>query len=114
MTEYKFICEKCQYRTNLKSLIDQHYNTVLHKTGKHGRRETKEKNNYKCQYCSYETSNKNNYLTHTLNNHESLENRKKTFKYYCECCNVGVFTKSAYNKHQQTNIHQRKSTTTLI
>ena len=34
----KFICEKCNYKTNIKSLILQHYETELHKTGERGKK----------------------------------------------------------------------------
>jgi hypothetical protein len=94
--EYKFICKKCNYKTNLKHLIIQHKKTILHKTGKRGEHPKKEeKKIYKCDKCIYESLNNNNYLTHLLNNHGTKKMREKKFKFYCKICDFGVFTKSS-------------------
>lgn len=110
MTEdnkYKFICEKCNYKTNLKSLILQHNETELHKTGERGKKKIKEKETFKCSDCEFESTNKNNYLTHKLNNHSSKEERKKQFKYYCDNCDFGVFTESSFENHKNSLRHKR-------
>ena len=110
MDEYKFYCSKCKYGTNFKHLLAQHYETTLHKTGKRKEKPIKEKEEYKCNKCDYKSTNRNNYLTHTLNNHDTKENRKTNFKYYCESCDFGVFTETSYNKHIKTKKHEMKQT----
>jgi len=104
--ESKFYCEKCNYRTDIASCYKQHLETTLHKIGK--RKERCDKTLYKCNKCSFENNNKNNYLNHILNNHSTKEERKEKFKYYCECCDFGVFVKSMMDTHLNTNKHQLK------
>jgi hypothetical protein len=36
------------------------------------------------------------------------EERKEKFKYYCECCDFGVFVKSMVDTHLNTKKHQLK------
>lgn len=108
MDTFKFFCEKCNYGTNLKSSFNQHNNTTLHLTGVRKPKEKKEHKIYKCDKCNYTSKNVNNYLTHTLNNHDTIENRKKSFKYYCTICDFGVFTESLYKKHVSTKSHIMK------
>lgn len=110
MEDYKYICIKCNYKTNIKHLLDQHNKTILHITGHRGKKPIKEKEIYKCDKCDYQSTNKNNYLTHTLNNHSTSEERKKKFKFYCHKCNFGVFTESSFNKHLTTKKHKMKQT----
>jgi len=105
--KYKFYCEKCNYGTNLKHLILQHNETELHKTGERGKKQIKEKEIFKCVDCDFESINKNNFMTHKLNNHSTKEERKKKFKYYCEACDFGVFTESSFEKHKETLRHKR-------
>lgn len=109
MNTYKFYCDKCNYGTQLQHLYKQHEETTLHKTGKRKPKEKKDRKKYKCDKCDYNSVNINNYLTHTLNNHDTKKNRKKEFKFYCEKCNFGVFTESCYNKHIYTKKHLIKS-----
>ena len=107
MSKYKHFCEKCNYGTNIRYSLLQHYNTQLHKTGIIKKTKLKNKEEYKCDKCEYNSINKNNYLTHKLNNHSTKEERKLQFKYYCDCCDFGVFTESSYIKHQETMGHKR-------
>jgi len=106
--QYKYNCEKCNYKTNLKYSWTQHCNTTLHKTGKRKVRKDRIQENYKCSKCNYITTNNNNYLTHILNNHSTKEEKKNKFKFYCETCDFGVFVKSAYDKHIKTKKHNMK------
>lgn len=110
MTEYKFFCSKCNYGTNLKHSMKQHQGTRLHITGE---RKRKDRKTYKCNLCSYKSTNNNNYLTHWLNNHDTKENRRDKFKYYCDICDFGVFTESLYNKHIGTKKHEMRSNNTV-
>jgi len=66
-----FYCDKCNYRTDFKYSYEQHLETTLHKTGK--RKERSDKVVLKCEFCPYESHNRNNFQTHRLNNHLSIE-----------------------------------------
>jgi hypothetical protein len=46
----------------------------------------------KCKLCDYTTRRTTNMKLHYLNNHANKE-RKKEFKYYCEACDFGNFSK---------------------
>ena len=108
--QYKFVCEKCNYKTNINNLMKRHKTTILHKTGIRGKRKKTGKIKiYKCDKCSYKTINNNNYLTHVLNNHSTKKLRKEKFKYYCKRCDFGVFTESCFNKHLLSKSHNRRS-----
>jgi len=106
-TEFKYFCEKCNYGTNIRYSLIQHNNTVLHKIGFIKKTKLKDKEQYNCDKCDYNTMNKNNFITHKLNNHSTKEERKKEFKYYCEICDFGVFTESSFEKHKETLRHKR-------
>lgn len=110
MNEYKFICKKCNYKTNKKFCYDSHCKTTLHITGERKQKPVKVKEEYKCDKCDYKSTNSNNYLTHRLNNHDTKENRAIQFKYYCVKCDFGVFTESLYKKHLETKSHNIKQT----
>jgi hypothetical protein len=107
--EFKFICEKCSYNTNVKLSYDRHIKSSLHITGQRKTRSDKKGNIFKCNICEYSSINENNYKTHQLNNHLSKEERKKTFTYYCEKCDFGCFSVSSYELHLETKKHQIKT-----
>ena len=107
MNNYKYYCEKCNYGTDIRYSLIQHNETDLHKTGERGKKPIKEKELFSCDKCDFSSTNKNNYLTHKLNNHSTKEERKKEFKYYCEACDFGVFTESSYEKHKNSLRHKR-------
>jgi hypothetical protein len=100
----KYICEKCNYITNITSRWNAHILTELHITGI-----KKKRSDYleaiKCDFCDYKSKNKTILKTHILNNHKSKEERKKEFKYYCEMCDFGSFTINSLNIHKQTKKH---------
>jgi hypothetical protein len=104
---YKYFCEKCNYRTNIRYSLIQHNKTELHKTGERGKKQIKKKEVFECSECEFKSTNKNNYLTHKLNNHSNKEERKKQFKYYCDICDFGVFTESSLEKHKNSLRHTR-------
>lgn len=106
MDEYKYYCEQCKYGTNIRNSYEKHTESTLHITGKRKQRPKKIKEVFKCDDCEYESTNKNNYLTHRLNNHSTKKERKKKFPYYCGKCDFGVFTESSYNKHLDTKKHE--------
>ena len=107
MNRHKYYCEKCKYGTDIRYSLIQHNNTELHKTGSRGKKQIKVKEEFKCNDCNYKSLNKNNYLTHKLNNHSTKEERKQQFKYYCDICDVGVFSETSFNNHKETIRHKR-------
>jgi predicted RNA-binding Zn-ribbon protein involved in translation (DUF1610 family) len=84
----------------------KHTSTILHKTGKKGK---KTEITYTCEKCNFTTKNNKNILSHMLNNHSTKEERKDKFKYYCDNCDFGTFALSSYNNHLISNIHNRKN-----
>lgn len=104
-SEYTYICGKCNYKTNLKNSFDKHCLSVLHKTGKRKTRKDKLCDEYSCSDCNYSTTVKVNFTMHRLNNHSTIEEKKKYFTYYCDLCNFGTFGKTFYDKHLQTKKH---------
>ena len=109
MDTYKYFCEKCNYGTDIRYSLIQHEESELHKTGQRKKKEIKEKKFYYCSKCDYKSDNNNNFVTHTLNNHSTKEERSKQFKYYCSFCDFGVFTDSCFEKHNETIRHKRFS-----
>ena len=109
MDKYKYFCEKCNYGTDIMYSLIQHEETELHKTGIRKKKPIKEKKYYQCTDCDYKSDNNNNYLTHKLNNHLTKEDIATQIKYYCSCCDFGVFTDSSFDKHNQTVRHIRLS-----
>ena len=77
MNNYKYYCAKCNYGTDIRYSLIQHNETDLHKTGERGKKPIKEKEIFSCGKCDFTSTNKNNYLTHKLNNHSTKEERKK-------------------------------------
>jgi hypothetical protein len=106
-----FYCEKCNYRTEFRYSYEQHLETTLHKTGK--RKERSDKVVLKCEFCPYESHNRNNFNTHRLNNHLSIEERSKEYTYYCNICDFGSFDTKVMEKHNQSKKHVLRSTTRI-
>ena len=107
--EFKYICEKCSYNTNIKLSYDRHLTSNLHITGQRKIRNDKKDTIYKCNICDYSSKNENNYKSHQLNNHLSKDERKKSFTYYCEKCEFGCFSNSSYILHLETKKHVIKT-----
>lgn len=105
----KFYCEPCRYGTDSKSCYERHLKTTLHITGK--RKERSDKIAYQCESpgCDYMSHNNLNYFVHILNCHSTKEERAQGYKYYCEKCDFGVFVKTAYDHHLETNKHKLKT-----
>ena len=101
-------CEKCNntFKSNTHYLI--HCETELHKTGKRKTR-TDRKEELQCNICNiYKTKQKSTMKLHILNNHTSIDEKKKQFTYYCECCDFGILSESRYNNHLKTKKHKIK------
>lgn len=108
MSNIKYNCVICNFKTNYVSVWEKHINTEKHrKTGvkRKVRRDKKIGNAIRCQYCEYTHQNKTSLRSHILNNHANKDDRKKGFKYYCEVCNVGTFSNLRYKEHLQSRNH---------
>ena len=101
-------CEKCnkKFTSNTHYLI--HCETELHKTGKRKTR-TDKQGELKCNICNlYSTSQQSTLKIHILNNHSSIEEKKKEYKYYCEYCDIGYLVEHKINTHLNTLKHKIK------
>ncbi len=45
---------------------------------------------------------------HKLNNHSTIEEKKKEFKYYCSYCDFGCLYENFMIKHNETTKHKYK------
>jgi hypothetical protein len=108
MSVYKYVCEKCNYKTNLKVPYERHLKSELHKTGRRKTRSDKICDVYECEKCKYTTTVGSNYKLHILNNHSTKEEKKIKFTFYCEECSFGTFGKSYFAKHLETIKHKRR------
>ena len=107
-------CEKCNktFKCHAKYLI--HCDTELHKTGKRKTR-TDKKEDLKCSICNlYTTKQQTTLKLHILNNHSSIEEKKKEYKYYCEYCDIGYLVELKINTHLNTLKHKIKISTLNI
>jgi hypothetical protein len=114
MNEYKYICIPCNFKTKSIALWEVHEKTKKHQLdGKYPkgyenrkiRRDKKMGTEIKCKYCDYENQNIGNLKKHILNNHSTVEEREKEFKYYCKECNYGSFGKLEYDNHIKSKKH---------
>lgn len=106
----KYICEKCNFKCNTKARWKAHINTTLHQTGiKKKRSDYKEP--IKCDYCNYKTKNITTLKMHKLNNHSTIEEKKKEFKYYCSHCDFGCLYENFIMKHNETTKHKYRVST---
>ncbi len=109
-----FYCEKCDFKCKYEVYYERHLKTGKHLNGKITKIHTKERIKkdhiiYKCEKCDFTSNHLYNFKTHVLNNHSSVEDKKKEFPYYCECCNIGIFAETVYNKHLLSKKHLMKS-----
>ena len=45
-------------------------------------------------------------LKHILNKHSTKDERKEKFKYYCELCDFGTFSKDTMEVHNNSTKHK--------
>lgn len=107
----KFYCEKCNFKCDFQVYYERHLKTGKHLNGKITKIHTKKKDPliHKCEKCEFTSTHFYNFKTHVLNYHSSIEERKKEYPYYCECCDYGIFSIDNYNKHLLTKKHIIKS-----
>ncbi len=112
--DLKFYCEKCDYKCKFEYLYNRHLQSGKHINGKIIRIHTKKQIKkipitHKCEKCEFTSTHFYNFKTHILNNHSSIDERKKQFPYYCECCDYGIFSKDNFDKHLLKKRHLTKS-----
>lgn len=100
-TDNKYYCECCNYKCIYPAHWKQHIESEKHKNN--GKRKTRSDKvlEPKCKHCDYITSRTINMKLHYLNNHSNKEERKKEFKYYCEVCDFGNFSKGLFKLHME-------------
>ncbi len=103
--EYKYNCEKCNFKCNTKARWEAHITTELHKTGQRKKR-SDFKDPYKCDSCDYKTKNITTLKIHKLNKHLTKEDREKDFTHYCKICDYGSFSKDSLEIHNSTEKHK--------
>ncbi len=103
--DFKYICEKCNLGTNSKYIYDKHLESVQHKGKRKTRNDKKEP--YKCQHCDFFCNKMVTTKIHVLNNHATKTERKEGFKYYCDTCDVGTFSKQYFDMHLESKKHLR-------
>ncbi|QKF94506.1 zinc finger C2H2-type protein [Fadolivirus algeromassiliense] len=104
--EFKYVCDKCNFKCNTKARWENHIKTELHKTGTRKKRKDY-KQPMKCEYCEYETKNITTLKIHKLNKHSTNEDREKGFTYYCKPCDFGSFSEDSMKIHNDTNKHKQ-------
>jgi hypothetical protein len=100
MSSKQFKCENCNKSFQFKHQLKRHEKSSKHIAVVDG-------SAYQCDEkdCDYETNIKMNLTLHILNNHSTLEERKKGFSYYCEVCDIGKATEKEIDIHLKTNKH---------
>ena len=104
--EYKYICEKCNFKCNAPSVWKIHTGTEKHQNGKKKMR-SDNKEPYECNKCKYKSKNRINLLQHELNYHATREEREKGFKFYCKVCDYGTFSKDFFENHNASGKHKK-------
>lgn len=105
--EYKFVCEKCNFKCNTACAWKIHTETEKHKTGKKKVR-SDFGGPYICEKCKYKTKNSVAFTQHRLNEHATKEEREKDFKFYCKTCDYGTFSKTFYDNHNESAKHKKR------
>jgi hypothetical protein len=60
-----------------------------------------------CNECSFSSIYKHCLQNHVLNNHSNIEERKKSFPFYCPNCDVGAFSNENFKRHLYSKKHIR-------
>ena len=106
--EYKYFCEKCNYKCNAQSQWKIHIGSNKHQNENNGKKiELENKESYDCEKCAYKSKNKYNYLQHKLNYHATREERENEFKFYCKVCDYGTFSKDFFESHKTNEKHKK-------
>jgi hypothetical protein len=106
-THYKYICENCNFKVNIKTRWENHIMTEKHLLGQRKKR-SDYKTPLKCEKCNYMTKNKTTLIQHYLNEHATIKERKEKFRYYCKDCDFGTFSIDLINVHNDTIKHKKQ------
>ncbi len=111
MEEYKDnYCSKCDKLFRFNSQYKKHCETELHKTGQRKCRSDKKEERI-CPHCDlYITRQPTNLKLHILNNHSTIDERRREFPFYCDLCNSGFMKTTGLDRHLTTRKHQKKFT----
>jgi hypothetical protein len=64
---------------------------------------------HKCEFCDYQSDFITNVRNHTMTYHASKEERRAAYAYYCDACDFGHYSRTAFEKHCQTSKHKKKT-----
>jgi hypothetical protein len=108
MNNLKYKCDFCKFYTNSLTAWEKHEETEKHKSGgikRKIRRDKRLEEILKCDLCEYENKRKYCLDNHILNNHSTKNERKEKYKYYCDKCDFGTFSKQRYEEHLMCQTH---------
>jgi hypothetical protein len=99
--ENAYECKCCNYKCINVAHWKQHIETAKHKNM--GKRLPRSDKMFepKCKLCNYITTRTTNMKLHYLNKHGNRQERMRDFKYYCEGCDFGSFSKSLFKLHKE-------------
>ena len=100
--EENYHCNICNYTCLYQSHWKQHIESEKHKNNGVRKPRKDKKLDPQCKFCVYSTTSSTNMKLHYLNNHANKEERKNEFKYYCEACDFGNFSKGLFKLHNDT------------
>ena len=72
-----------------------------------------EKLKIKCEKCNYKANTNWNVKLHYLTNHSTIEERK-TYKYYCEICDIVLLCEKYYISHCESIKHKQMENNSSI
>ena len=105
MSVKQYKCEDCDKNYQFSHQLKKHNKSVKHIAMLDG-------SAFKCKNydkeCDYETNTKFNLTMHILNNHSTVEERKKGFPFYCEPCDVGRGSEKELETHLKTKKHEKQ------
>jgi ribosomal protein L35 len=104
MEEFKYNCEKCQFKTTYLSHWNEHLTSKKH-TGEKRKERSDKILEEQCKLCNYNSNKTTNMKLHMLTKHATKEERQKEMKFYCEKCDFGCFVQILFDRHLETKKH---------
>jgi hypothetical protein len=104
MEEFKYNCEKCQFKTTYLSHWNEHLTSKKH-TGEKRKQRNDKIIEEQCKLCNYNSNKTTNMKLHILTKHATKEERQKEMKFYCEKCDFGCFVQILFDRHLETKKH---------
>lgn len=100
MSKQIYLCDVCNYQTDIKSSFVIHNNTKKHALRLKGI-DPSEPKTYLCKECGRKTNDKSNFNKHLLTH-------KKTYEYECLACDTKFYSKKDLLIHLKSKIHFNK------